>query len=54
MTEHVIQLTFSKSTKGTHVYAAKDEAAVITGVYIKRTAMPATPPPIVELVLRHE
>ena len=53
MAEHTIELTFSKSTKGTHVYSAKDETAVITGIYIKRTALPATPPPTVELVLRH-
>jgi hypothetical protein len=40
-------MAFSKSTKGTHVYAALDAgAAAVTTVYLQKTAFPEAPPKI--------
>lgn len=39
-----VQLTFSKSTKGTHVYIAQLDTAAIQSLYVKRAALPTTPP----------
>jgi len=37
-----IEMHFSKSTKGTHVYSGDDTA--IPSLYIKKEALPGTPP----------
>ena len=54
MAEQTVKLTLSKSTKGTHVYANDSETAPVSSVYIKRTALPATPPPVIEMTIAWE
>lgn len=39
-----IELTLTKSTKGTHVYGDDREGAPIPTLYIKRAALPSPPP----------
>lgn len=38
-----ITLTYSKSTKNTHVYKTDEEGAAVPSVYIKRDALPEKP-----------
>jgi hypothetical protein len=39
-----VEMAFSKSTKGTHVYAAVDAgAAAVTTIYVQKTAFPKAP-----------
>jgi hypothetical protein len=44
-------LTFSKSTKNTHVYASDAPDAPIPSVYIKRAALPAQAPASITLTI---
>ena len=46
-----IVMKFSKSTKGTHVYADSSEDAPVPTIYIKRAALPKTPPATVTLTI---
>lgn len=46
-----LELTFIKSTKGTHVYGELREDATIPSVYIKKPALPSSPPPILKVVI---
>jgi len=40
-----VEMVFSKSTKGMHVYAALDAgAAAATTIYVQKSALGATPP----------
>jgi hypothetical protein len=40
-----VEMAFSKSTKGTHVYAALDAgAAPVTQVYVQKSALGLNPP----------
>ena len=40
-----VEMAFSKSTKGTHVYAALDAGATaVTTIYVQKSALGATPP----------
>ena len=54
MAQQSIKLTLSKSTKGTHVYANDDEGAAVSTVYIKRSSLPQTPPPVIEMTITWE
>lgn len=48
----VEELEFSKSTKGTHVYQAKDENAAVPTLYIRKTGMDnGTPPDEITLTI---
>jgi len=47
MTSTTLELTFVKSTKGTHVYGSDLPDAPMPSVYIKRTALPETPPKVI-------
>lgn len=40
----LIDLTLSKETKGTFVYASGEENAVITNLYLQKSQMPAEAP----------
>jgi len=51
MKQIVINLTFSKSTKNTHVYITED--AAIPQLYIKKDALPSTPPNEVKITIEH-
>jgi hypothetical protein len=47
-----VEMAFSKSTKGTHVYAALDAgAAAVTTVYVQKTALGNNPPPKITLTI---
>ena len=39
-----IELTLTKETKGTFVYAPKDENPLITSLYLQKSQMPAEAP----------
>ena len=39
-----IELTLTKETKGTFVYASKDENPLITNLYLMKSQMPAEAP----------
>lgn len=40
----VTKMTFTKSTKNTHVYCADDEGYTIATVYIEKAKLPSPPP----------
>ena len=46
-----IEMTYKKSTKGTHVYEDKSEHAVIPSVYIRKHGLSNTPPDVIILVI---
>lgn len=47
-----VEVAFSKSTKGTHVYVALDAgAAAVTTIYVQKSALGATPPPKITLTV---
>jgi hypothetical protein len=46
-----IVMKLSKSTKGTHVYADSSAEAPVPTIYIKRAALPATPPATITLTI---
>ena len=47
-----VEMAFSKSTKGNHVYAALDAgAAPVTTIYVQKTALGNTPPPKITLTI---
>jgi hypothetical protein len=51
MTTKTVELSFVKSTKGTHVYGSDVADAATPSVYIKRSALPENPPKIITLTL---
>lgn len=51
MNTKTVELTFVKSTKGTHVYGSDLEDAATPSVYIKRSALPEKPPAAITLTL---
>jgi hypothetical protein len=47
-----VKMIFTKSTKGTHVYNAVDGGEdILPTVYIKRDALPKTPPQSITLTI---
>lgn len=49
-----VSLTLVKSTKGTHVYGNQADDAAIQSVYIKKDALPATPPAAIKIEITWE
>ena len=49
-----IELTLSKETKGTFVYAAIDENSLITNLYLMKSHMPAEAPKKVTVTVEFE
>lgn len=49
-----VELTFVKSTKGTHVYGSNLANAATQSVYIQRSALPEKPPMTIKLTLSWE
>lgn len=49
-----VELTFVKSTKGTHVYGSDLADAPTQSVYIQRSALPEKPPQVIVLTLSWE
>ena len=45
-----VELAFSRSTKGTHVFTATAEAAAVTTLYVVKAAL-AEPPPKLTLTI---
>lgn len=54
MNTTTVELSFVKSTKGTHVYGSDRDDAATPSVYIKRSALPEKPPSKVTLTLSWE
>ncbi len=54
MNTTTVELTFVKSTKGTHVYGSDAAEAATPSVYIKRSALPENPPKVITLRLEWE
>lgn len=50
----VVQLTFVKSTKNTHVYGDQAEDAAIPSVYIKSQSLPSKPPAAITITIEWE
>jgi hypothetical protein len=53
MTQSItLEMALSKSTKGTHVYAALDGgAAAVTTIYVQKSALAAKPPARIMLTI---
>ena len=49
-----IVMEFSKSTKGTHVYANGDADSPVSSIYIKRIKLPSEPPVNITLTIDFE
>ena len=54
MNVKTVELTFVKSTKGTHVYGSDLVDAATQSVYIQRSALPEKPPVAITLTLSRE
>jgi hypothetical protein len=39
----MVELAFERSTKGTHVFSAADDSAVVPTLYVKKTAFEKPP-----------
>jgi hypothetical protein len=49
-----IIMEFSKSTKGTHVYANSEADSPVSTIYIKRSELPPEPPVNITLTIDFE
>jgi len=49
-----IIMEFSKSTKGTHVYANDEASSPVSSIYIKRSELPSDPPVNITLTIDFE
>ena len=49
-----IIMEFSKSTKGTHVYANSEADSPVSSIYIKRCELPSEPPVNITLTIDFE
>jgi hypothetical protein len=45
------EMVFSKSTKGTHVFAAKEDTAPVPTLYVRKTGMSGSPPDEITLTI---
>lgn len=50
----IIIMEFSKSTKGTHVYANSEADSAVSSIYIKRSELPSEPPVNITLTIDFE
>ncbi len=46
-----IELTYERSTKGTHVFSASDPAAPVPTLYVRKDALGAEPPKKIALTI---
>ena len=51
--KHMLAMTLTKSTKGTHVYGDSSDDAPIPTVYVKKGALPDKPPQTIELIVKY-
>lgn len=49
-----LTLTYMKSTKNKHVYGDDKEGAVISGVYLHKSGLPANPPEQIRLLVQYD
>jgi hypothetical protein len=49
-----VELTLTKETKGTFVYASKDENPLITSLYLQKSQMPAEAPKKITVTVEFE
>ena len=52
--KQTIKMEWSKSTKGTQVYANDDPQSPVSTIYIKRSGLPSDPPATITLTLEYE
>ncbi len=50
-TQIIVEMTLSKSTKGTHVFTASQEGAAVTTLYVSKTALGEKPPSQISLTI---
>lgn len=48
------KMTFSKSTKGTHVYASTEDDPAVKTVYVQRGHLPKDPPAKITVTVEYE
>ena len=49
-----VEMTLTKSTKGTHVYGNSSPDAAVSTIYIKKSALPNTAPAKIKLDISFE
>ena len=49
-----IKMSWTKSTKGTHVYANDEPDAPVSSIYIKRSGLPSEAPANITLTIDYE
>lgn len=54
MKKIVLVMTHTKSTKGTHVYGNDDTETPVPTLYVKRDALPATPPKSITVTIEEK
>ena len=52
--ETVIKMDWTKSTKGTHVYANNEPDSPVSTIYIKRSGLPADAPKEIRLTIEFD
>jgi len=50
----IIKMDWTKSTKGTHVYANNEPDSPISSIYIKRSGLPSEVPDSITLTIDYE
>jgi len=50
----IIKMDWTKSTKGTHVYANNEPDSPISSIYIKRSGLPSDAPGSITLTIDYE
>jgi len=50
----IIKMNWTKSTKGTHVYANNEPDSPISSIYIKRSGLPSDAPDSITLTIDYE
>lgn len=53
MKSATIILDFNKSTKNTHVYGSNDPQVAVPSLYVRKDALPSTPPATLKLTLEY-
>lgn len=54
MKKVTVQMTLTKSTKGTHVYNDNGSETPIPTLYIKKEALPSPPPATIKITVEFE
>jgi len=54
MTNNVIKMTLTKSTKGTHVYGNAEPDVAVPSLYIKKAALSSPPPQVITVTIESE